>query len=159
MTEAITDSAGLNGPVSEAPARRKRTASSGTRATKKVAETAPVKNVSIGEAVANDDGQHVISGPKKAKSVRRSNSFVTEDGTVASHAADYALRGKPAPEAEPKEDVNKVALWSDRNVRWNLIGNLTKGYNIVTKEAAEKWLTQRGIREATPEEVATYYGK
>ena len=31
--------------------------------------------------------------------------------------------------------------------------------NIVSKEAAEKWLKREGIRKATPEEVATYYGK
>ena len=159
MTEAITDSAGLNGPVSEKAAPRKRTASGASRATKKAAESLPVENVNIGEATVNDDGQKVITGPKKAKSARRSNSFVTEDGTVASRAADYALNNKSAVSEEPKEDPDKVALWSDRNVRWNLIGTLSKGYNIVTKEAAEKWLTQRGIREATPEEVATYYGK
>lgn len=158
MTEAITDSAGLNGPVSEGPARRKRTASGTTRATKKAAENTPVENVNIGEVV-NDDGQKVISGPKRGKTARKSNSFVTEDGAIASRAADAALRSKAAPVDKVEDDKDKVALWSDRNVRWNLIGTLSKGYNIVTKEAAEKWLTQRGIREATPEEVATYYGK
>jgi hypothetical protein len=41
---------------------------------------------------------------------------------------------------------------------WSVVGRINKGYNIVTKEAAEKWLSRKGVREATPEEVATHYG-
>jgi hypothetical protein len=44
-------------------------------------------------------------------------------------------------------------------MRWTGVGALVKGYNIVTKEAAEKWLTRQGVRKASAEEVATYYGK
>jgi hypothetical protein len=33
------------------------------------------------------------------------------------------------------------------------------GYNIVTKEASEKWLTHRLVRTVTPEELASHYGK
>ena len=62
-----------------------------------------------------------------------------------------------APKVEnPKE---KVALYSKGNVHWNGVGTLEKGYNIVTKEASVKWLTHKNVREATPEEVAKYYGK
>ena len=43
-------------------------------------------------------------------------------------------------------------------MRWQGFGTITKGYNIVSEEAAEKWLTRKGIREATAQEVATYYG-
>jgi len=161
--EAITDSAGLNGPVTEKAAPRKRTASS-TRAAKKAATEAPVEieNVVIEEAKSedvNDDGQKVITGPKKGRPARRSNSFVTETGAVGSRAADAALNRKTAVE-EPKEDASeKVAIWSNKNIRWTNVGALSKGYNIVNKEAAEMWLTKDGIREATPDEVATYYSK
>jgi hypothetical protein len=56
----------------------------------------------------------------------------------------------------PKE---KVAVYSNRNIHWNGVGALEKGYNIITKEASVKWLTHKSVRQATPEEVAKYYGK
>ena len=131
--------------------------------TKVVAEETSVDNVSVQEAVVdNDEGQKVISGPKRAKAPRKSNTKVDEDGVIGSNAADYALRNAPKPSAPAvKEQPNpeKVALWSAKNIRWTGVGELSKGYNIVTKEAADKWLTKTGIREATPKEVATYYGK
>jgi hypothetical protein len=55
--------------------------------------------------------------------------------------------------------VNKVALYSQRNLHMDNIGALKVGYNIVSKEASEKWLTHRLVRIAPPEEVASYYGK
>ena len=54
---------------------------------------------------------------------------------------------------------NKVALYSQRNIHMDKIGALKVGYNIVSKEASEKWLTHRLVRIAQPEEVAAYYGK
>lgn len=141
----------------EAPKKR-------TRATKKAAEKTPVENVSIEEAtseVVNDDGQKVIAGPPKNKTSRKSNNFNNDEGVIGSRAADSALAKKvPATKTSiKKSEKDKVALWSDKNIRWSDVGTLSKGYNIVTEEAAEKWLSKNGIRKATPEEVATYYGK
>ncbi len=53
----------------------------------------------------------------------------------------------------------KIAVYSERNIHWNGVGDLEKGYNIVTKEASVKWLTHKSVRQATPEEVAKHYGK
>lgn len=133
-----------------------------TRATKKAAESAPVEvsNVAVQEMDNNsvtEEGQKVITGPKKVKPTRVSNMHSKESGAVSSRAADYALRSKRVIKEEKTED-SKVALWSEKNIRWSDVGSLSKGYNIVTEEAAEKWLTKVGIRKATPEEVATYYG-
>jgi hypothetical protein len=132
--------------------------------TEKVAEELPVENVSIGEQIVeNDEGQKVIAAPKKSRAPRMSNMHTkNESGIVGSHAADSALKNAPTASAKTvkKEvDSEKVAVWSSKNIRWTGVGELSKGYNIVTKEAAEKWLTRQGIREATPEEVATYYSK
>jgi hypothetical protein len=55
--------------------------------------------------------------------------------------------------------TNKVALYSDRNLHMDALGALSVGYNIVSKEASEKWLTHRLVRIAQPEEVASYYAK
>jgi len=64
--------------------------------------------------------------------------------------------------AEPKVEKpvsEKVALFSERNIFWNGVGEVVKGYNIVTKEVSEKWLTHSKVRIATPQEVAKHYGK
>lgn len=70
----------------------------------------------------------------------------------------------------PKEEVvetgskvqtktEKVALYSSRNIHWNGMGSLTVGYNIVNKEDSKNWLKHKAVREASPQEVARYYGK
>jgi hypothetical protein len=58
-----------------------------------------------------------------------------------------------------KDLTNKIALHSDRNLHMDGLGALSVGYNIVSKEASEKWLTHRLVRIAQPEEVASYYAK
>jgi len=66
------------------------------------------------------------------------------------------------PKIEPKVEKikdDKVALFSERNIFWNGVGEVVKGYNIVTKEVSEKWLTTNKVRIATPQEVAKHYGK
>ena len=63
---------------------------------------------------------------------------------------------KPAKADKKTEDT--VALLSTRNVSWNGVGSVEVGYNIVTPEQAEKWLTRNHITLATPEDVAKGYG-
>ena len=60
---------------------------------------------------------------------------------------------------EPSKINEKVAIYSSKNLHWLKVGQLTPGYNIVTKGASEKWLTRKQVRLATPEELASYYGK
>jgi hypothetical protein len=69
-----------------------------------------------------------------------------------------SLNKSASTKAPEKMTPTKVAVYSEKNLRWNMIGTLTPGYNIVTKEEAEKWLTLNSVREATPEEVADHYG-
>lgn len=57
---------------------------------------------------------------------------------------------------KPKE---KIALYSIKNLHWNGIGDLIRGYNIVSKEESEKWLSRKEVRVATADEVAKFYGK
>ena len=61
--------------------------------------------------------------------------------------------------SKAKSMDNKVALYSEINLHMDSLGTLTVGYNIVSKEASEKWLTHRLVRIAPPEEVASHYGK
>lgn len=53
----------------------------------------------------------------------------------------------------------KVAVFSEKNLYWNGVGQLQRGYNIITKEVSEKWLSHKAVRSASPEEVAKHYGK
>lgn len=101
--------------------------------------------------VTQDD--NVISSPgtarkggKKAGALRPNNN-----GVIASGRADMSKQEKPAA---PKKEIKKVAIFSTRNVSWPGVGEVGKGYNFVTPEAAIKWLTRDHIREATPKEVA-----
>lgn len=127
-------------------------------ATEKVAKETPVVQKVKIEGVVNEEGQKIITGPKKAKPVKNSNMKQNDDNILGSRAADRSFN-KLISEEAPKKNNDKVALWSNKNIRWTGIGALTKGYNIVTEEASEKWLDKDGIRKATPEEVATYFGK
>ena len=88
--------------------------------------------------------------------VPQSNLAENNDSVIASKAAS---RAKPTVQEEKKNVSDKVAIWSPKSIFWENVGRLTPGYNIVSKEASEKWLTRRDTRIATPEEVATYYGK
>jgi hypothetical protein len=60
---------------------------------------------------------------------------------------------------EPDAPKEKVAIYSLRNLSWIGVGTLTEGYNIVTKEDADKWIKNKSVRTATPEEVKRAYGK
>jgi hypothetical protein len=78
----------------------------------------------------------------------------TETGAIGSMAAD-------GPSKTINSDVNlsgKVALYSTKSVRWEEVGSLGRGYNIVTEKQAEKWLTRSHVRIATPEEVQKAFG-
>lgn len=60
---------------------------------------------------------------------------------------------------EPVKPQEKVAVYSLRNLVWNGVGSINKGYNIVTEEDSKKWLTHKSVRIASPEEVKRAYGK
>lgn len=102
--------------------------------------------------------QDLFSGKKK-----QSNNQVDENGILGSNAANNALSeggmNLDASVLKEPEKVEEVALYSHRNMRWELVGELEHGFNIVSKEAAEKWVTRPGVRVATPQEVAKHFGK
>lgn len=51
-----------------------------------------------------------------------------------------------------------VAVFSTKNVLWQGVGSISKGYNIFSKSEADQWLTRGHVRLATPQEVAQEYG-
>jgi hypothetical protein len=58
---------------------------------------------------------------------------------------------------DSKNTVEKVAIYSNKNLFKNGLGELKIGYNIVTKEASDFWVTHKAVRTVTPEEVAQAY--
>jgi hypothetical protein len=78
----------------------------------------------------------------------------TKTGAIGSMAADG-----PKKDVKPSTDLSeKVAIHSTKSVRWEEVGSITKGYNIVTQAQADKWLTRGHVRIATAEEVQKAFG-
>jgi hypothetical protein len=103
---------------------------------------------------AQEERNDVISSDKVATSPNVS-VVSNEENVIGSGSADKKESAKPATAKEK----DTVAIYSTRNVNWSGVGQVSKGYNIVTKQAADKWLKRDHIRIATPEEVARDFGK
>lgn len=118
------------------------------------------KNVAELKAYAKENNIDLYGTKTKIEILEVLASFVGE-------------KPKPKPAKKPKVEIapvvekqeavdmtDKVALYSTRNIHWGSgIGALKVGYNIVSKEASEKMVTHKAVRIATPEELASYYGK
>jgi hypothetical protein len=65
---------------------------------------------------------------------------------------------KTEQSSEPEIKPDTVAVFSTRNVLWQGVGSISKGYNIFSKSEADQWLTRGHVRLATPQEVAQEYG-
>lgn len=108
------------------------------------------------EDVSVDLEENTIKSPEPAE---EAPSLVpVSDGVIGT--------GKVKKNAEPKakQVTNKtdkpgtVAIFASRNVSWQGLGKLTKGYNIVSPDDATKWLTLSTVRLVQPEEVKTKLG-
>ena len=105
------------------------------------------------EAVVETPAEAVVEAPAVEEPVQ-SLGF-TETGAIGSMAAD----GRKKKNVEPEVDLmEKVAVHSTKSVRWESVGSISKGYNIVTRAQADKWLTRSHVRIATPEEVKKAFG-
>lgn len=107
-------------------------------------------------APETDDNNVISSGSANRKGGKKKSALTTNEGG--------ALVSGKAEQTKKKETVTVkksegVALYSTKNVSWQGVGSLNKGYNIVSEEAAAKWQTRNHVRLATPEEVAAAYGK
>jgi hypothetical protein len=107
--------------------------------------------------VVEEAAQAVVEAPSYQAPEEVQALGAVEEGVIGATTAVVASpRKKKEKAAEVKE---KIALYSTKNVTWSEVGKVYRGYNIVDKAAAEKWLTRSHIRVATPEEVAKEFGK
>ena len=111
-----------------------------------------LKNKHIEESKESEIN-NVISFDKLATSPNPS-VVSNDDNVIGSGSAER----KETAKQEPVIEKESVAVYSTKNVTWSGVGQVSKGYNIVTKQAAEKWAERDHIRIATPEEVAGEYG-
>lgn len=75
-------------------------------------------------------------------------------GAIGSTTVKSKKKADVAEKVETKK-TETVALFSNSSLHWaENGGSLKKGYTIVEKARADKWLTIDGVRLATPEEVA-----
>lgn len=104
------------------------------------------------------DADNVIGSSRtNAKGGKKTGAVTTtNNGAIGSGPADRSPKVKAT---EPKDaKIKTVALFSTRNVLWEGVGKINKGYNIVDEAKAEQWLKRDHVRTATPEEVAEEYG-
>jgi len=117
----------------------------------------PVEETIVETPVVEEPVQAVVEAPAyEAPEEVQALGSVAEGVIGATTAPRAPERKKKEKVAEKKETV---ALYSTKNVTWSEVGKVYRGYNIVEKEAAAKWLTRSHIRTATPEEVAREFGK
>ena len=117
----------------------------------------PVEETIVETPVVEEPVQAVVEAPayEAPEEVQALGSVA--DGVIGATTVVKAAPRKKS--AKPEEKKEKVALYSTKNVTWSEVGKVYRGYNIVDKDAAEKWLTRSHIRTATPEEVAKEFGK
>lgn len=78
------------------------------------------------------------------------------NGTIGSTTVKAKKKVEPVVKVDKEEEL--VAVFSQKNLHWVENGGaLKKGYNIVKKARADKWITLDGVRLATPEEVASAF--
>jgi hypothetical protein len=96
------------------------------------------------------DANGVITSPTKKKG-KPAPSIAVVDGAIGSPGASRKDPVKAV--SEPKTKKETVALFSTKNVFWENVGEVKRGYNFVTPEQAEYWKKRPHIRMATPQEV------
>lgn len=79
---------------------------------------------------------------------------LTEEEFAEKPLVNTARREAGNKPLDPKE---KVAVYSNKNLHWEKVGHLPRGYSFVTREEAELWKRLRGVRDATPDEVAMHF--
>lgn len=134
---------------------------------KALVEEVVEKTEEVSEPVVEETKPVEAEEPKNVISSgsQRSGQPAAEVAGITAVANGVIGTGKVAPKPKPvakKQEAakeEKVAVYSTRNVTWNGVGKLYRGYNIVSKAAADKWLGRDHVRLATPEEVAREFGK
>ena len=104
------------------------------------------------ETVAEVVEEKVIVTPEPKKNTPTLG--FNEDGVMGSTTTKAEKAKVEKEEVVVESANNKVAIFSSRNLYADGPGRVNIGYNIVSKRHVEFWLKHKGIRLATPDEVA-----
>jgi len=104
----------------------------------------------------NFQKDNLITGSKGSKKKKMQVIAQTETGAIGT--GTRKINQSEDKKIVEKKEYDKIAIHSTKNVYLPGVGKVLTGYNIVKRDAAEKWLTRDHIREATPEEIAREYG-
>jgi hypothetical protein len=122
------------------------------------AQEAGIK-VSRPKEIPQVDDENVIGSPgvNREGGKKRSALSPNESGILSSVKVDRMEQEKKNT-SKPEKEITS-AVFSTKNVTWEGVGKVYRGYNIVSEEDAKKWLTRGHIRLATPEEIKEEFGK
>lgn len=130
---------------------------------------APMPETKVEEVAVENNIQASVSEATESTDAITTSDFsrsgsdtVQAVGSIVNGVIGVAETPRPtkkAASASVKKSDKTVAVHSTKNVSWSGVGKVYRGYNIVTPEQAEKWLTRSHIRLATPEEVAKEFGR
>lgn len=122
----------------------------------KLEETEELK---VEENIIEDVQENLISSPEPVEDTVPALSPVADGVMGSTKVKKTPTTKKPVAKLADAADAKTVALYSTRNVVWQGVGKVQTGYNIVTKDQAEKWAARDHIRLVDPTEVAQELGK
>lgn len=126
-----------------------------------VVEELPVENKIEEPSIAFlKEEESIIPAPVDEEVMAKVEQVVQGVGIInGAIGVSKTVKQEKKKDAPKKTKADKtVAIYSTRNVTWNGVGKVYRGYNIVNEETADKWLTRDHVRLATPKEVAMEYG-
>lgn len=123
---------------------------------KKTPVSKPVVEDVVAEAIVEAPAEvvedKVIVTPEPTKDVP--TLAFNEDGVMGSTTTKTNKSKSEKAEVPVESTTTKVAVYSTRNLYADGFGKINVGYNIIPKKHVDFWTAQRGIRLATPDEVA-----
>ena len=107
--------------------------------------------------VVEEAAQPVVEAPAYQAPEEVQALGAVAEGVIGATTAPRAPQRIKTPKESHSEET--VAVKSTKNVSWPGVGKVYVGINIVTKSAADQWVTRSHISLPTPEEVAKVFGK
>jgi hypothetical protein len=104
----------------------------------------------------NEDFQDVVEDVELPTEEIVVEEIAEEAEVVEVPVEEPVVREEPKKVSKKKEEPaepSMIAVFSTRSVSWEGVGNVKRGYNILPKEQADKWLKRNHVRLANPEEV------
>lgn len=121
-------------------------------------ELAKIKNISMPGASRKPDMVFYIqeNGGASKEDIEAAKKNIANQPALSKPVATKTPSKNSSVKFETP--INKTAIYSERNLFSSAYGRIEKGYNIVSNDAAEYFIQQKSVREASPQEVAEFYG-